>query len=214
VIKASGPKVSLADLVQQRIEIVAIGSSTGGPNALADIFSKLPQTFPVPIVLTQHMPPLFTRLLAERLSTVSGVKVHEAKDGDVLEAGNAYLAPGDHHLTLVRDGGAVRVALNQEAPENSCRPAVDPMLRSVVSIYRGGTLAVICTGMGQDGYRGCQDVREQGGQVVAQDEATSVVWGMPGFVAKGGLAHAVLPLSEIPGEILRRVALRRAARAG
>lgn len=201
------------DLLFPRVDIVAIGSSTGGPNALAELFAKLPAGFPVPIVLTQHMPPLFTRLLAERLSTVSPIKVREAKEGDVLEPGHAYLAPGDHHLTLVRDGAAVKVALNQEPPENSCRPAVDPMLRSVVSIYKGATLAVICTGMGQDGYRGCQEVREHGGQIVVQDEATSVVWGMPGFVAKGGLAHAVLPLADIAREITRRTALKRAARA-
>lgn len=191
-----------------KIEIVALGASTGGPNAIADMLDKLPPLC-VPMVLTQHMPRLFTRLFAERLNAATPHSVKEAEDGDVLQPGHILVAPGDYHLVLRREGTRVRVRLNQEPPENSCRPAVDPMMRSVVSLYGGGVLGVVLTGMGQDGLRGCQDIREAGGQVVVQDEATSVVWGMPGFVARAKLAHAVVPLSRIASEITSRVAAGR-----
>lgn len=192
------------------VTLLAIGGSTGGPNALAALFARLPP-MPVPIVVTQHMPPLFTRLLAERLAAHSPHKVVEAAGGETLEAGKVYIAPGDYHLVLERKGTVVRTVLNQEPPENSCRPAVDPMFRSAVKIYGGGVLGVVLTGMGQDGLRGCEHVRDAGGQVVVQDEATSVVWGMPGFVARSGLADAVLPLDDIPAEIARRVTARSAS---
>jgi two-component system, chemotaxis family, protein-glutamate methylesterase/glutaminase len=190
------------------VEIVAIGSSTGGPNALAAVISKLPADFPVPIVITQHMPPLFTRLLAERLNAASQIRVHEAKGGEVLEPGHVFIARGDFHMSVRREGTRPVLALHQAPPENSCRPAVDVMFRSVVETYGGHVLAVVLTGMGQDGLRGCECVREAGGQIVVQDEATSVVWGMPGFVARAGLADAVVPLGGIDLEILQR------ARAG
>lgn len=192
----------------KKIEIVALGASTGGPNAIADMLDQLPP-LPVPIVLTQHMPPLFTRLFAERLNGSTPHKVKEAEEGDVLEPGRILIAPGDHHLVLRRDGTKVRAHLNQEPPENSCRPAVDPMMRSVVALYGSAVLGVVLTGMGQDGLRGCQDIRDAGGQVVVQDEATSVVWGMPGFVARANLAHAIVPLCRVASEITARVATGR-----
>src|SRR5262249_43141092 len=152
-----------------------------------------------------HMPPMFTRLLAERLSANFPICVQEGNSGSVLEPGKAWIAPGDHHMVVVRDGVRVRTLLHQNPPENSCRPAVDVLLRSVAQTYGPNSLAVILTGMGQDGLRGCEAVREAGGQILAQDEMTSVVWGMPGYVARAGLADRVLPLSLIADEIKRRV---------
>lgn len=192
------------------IEIVAIGVSTGGPNALAEVMPGLPANFPVPIVIVQHMPPVFTRLLAERLNANCPLTIREGAAGQELKAGEVWIAPGNYHMVLEKIATGSRIALQQEAPENSCRPAVDVLFRSVARIYGGSTLAVILTGMGQDGLRGCELIREAGGQVLAQDEASSVVWGMPGFVANAGLADRVLPLGQIAGEISRRVSLPRA----
>ena len=185
-------------------QLLAIGASTGGPNAVSEVLQSL-RKLPIPIVLTQHMPPLFTRLFAERLDANGPHRAKEAEDGDVLEPGLVLVAPGDHHMTFAREGARVVVRLNQAPAENSCRPAVDPMLRSAVDVYGAGVLSVILTGMGQDGLRGCERVRATGGQVVVQDEATSVVWGMPGFVAKANLAHAVVPLSGIALQITSRL---------
>lgn len=193
-----------------RIELVAIGASTGGPNALADLFSALPRDFPVPLLVVQHMPPMFTRLLADRLTKISPIPTTEAESGMELAPGRALIAPGDHHLILRRDGVRMRAVVNQEPPENSCRPAVDPLFRSVAELYGRHVLAVVLTGMGQDGLRGCEAIRAASGQILAQDEATSVVWGMPGAVSRAGLADAVLPLSEIAQEIVRRTRLGRA----
>lgn len=191
---------------RQRIEILALGVSTGGPNALAELMPSIPADFPVPIVIVQHMPPVFTRLLADRLNANAAIAISEAAAGAELMPGTAWIAPGDFHMVLENSAGGARIALNQDAPENSCRPAVDPLFRSVVKVYGGAALGVILTGMGQDGLKGCQSICEAGGQVIAQDEASSVVWGMPGFVARAGLAEKVLPLSQIAGEILRRAA--------
>lgn len=187
------------------IEVVAIGTSTGGPNALADVFAGLPADFPVPLVLVQHMPPMFTRLLAERLTARSSLQVEEGHTGGILRPGHAWIAPGDYHMITVRDGTNLRLLIHQDPPENSCRPAADVLFRSVAQTFGPGALAVVLTGMGSDGLRGCEAIRAAGGQVIAQDEATSVVWGMPGFVVKAGLADKVLPLSLIGGEIVRRV---------
>ena len=195
--------------VTSRIDILAIGTSTGGPNALAELFSALPASFPVPIVVVQHMPPMFTQMLADRLSKNSRIPTVEAKTGTELEPGNAWIAPGDYHLVVERDGGRIRTKTHQEPQENACRPAVDPLLRSVASVYGRSCLAVILTGMGRDGLSGCEAIRAAGGQILAQDEATSVVWGMPGFVVRAGLADSVLPLSGIAGEIVRRVRIGR-----
>lgn len=185
--------------------VVAIGSSTGGPNALIEVIPKLPALFPVPVVITQHMPPMFTRLLADRLSNLSRVPVREAQEGDVIRPGTVWVAPGDHHLVLKRVEDKVIATLTQAPPENSCRPSVDVMMRSVVECYGAQVLAVILTGMGQDGLRGCELVHDTGGGVLAQDEASSVVWGMPGFVAKAGIANAVLPLPQVAPSIIARV---------
>ncbi len=199
----SSPRLTLQP--PGKIQIVAIGASTGGPNALADLFARLPKDFPVPIVLVQHMPPMFTRLLAERLTAQFAIPVHEGSSGKVLQPGQAWIAPGDYHMVVQPMGAQVRLSVHQEPPENSCRPAADVLLRSVAKTYGSNSLTVILTGMGQDGLRGCEAVRGVGGQILAQDEATSVVWGMPGYVVRAGLADRVLPISMIADEIMRRV---------
>jgi two-component system chemotaxis response regulator CheB len=184
--------------------VIAIGVSTGGPNALAAMMPSFPESFPLPIVLVQHMPPMFTRLLAERLDDQCALTVVEAQGDETLRPGTVYIAPGDHHLTVFRRGPDVVTALNQDAPENSCRPAVDVLFRSVAAAYGPAVLGVVLTGMGQDGLRGAEEIVRAGGRVLAQDAATSVVWGMPGFVAQAGLADRVLPLEQMAGEIMRR----------
>lgn len=187
------------------IDVLAIATSTGGPNALADLFAGFPADLPVPVVLVQHMPAMFTRLLAERLSTKYAVRVEEGQTGLQLRSGHGWIAPGDFHMIVVRDGLHVKLLLHQDPPENSCRPAADVLFRSVAQVYGSSTLAVVLTGMGQDGMRGCEAIKAAGGQVIAQDEATSVVWGMPGAVARAGLADKILPLAEIAPEVVRRI---------
>jgi two-component system chemotaxis response regulator CheB len=191
------------------IELVAIGVSTGGPNALAELMPCLPAGFPTPIVIVQHMPPLFTKLLADRLDGKSPLRVREGVAGAVLAPGEVHIAPGDHHMLIERSGDVATLALNQGTPENSCRPAVDPLFRSCAQHFGGRVLAIVLTGMGQDGLRGCEQLHAAGAQILAQDRATSVVWGMPGYVANAGLADAVLPLGSIAEEIVRRVGLHR-----
>ena len=190
------------------INVIAIGCSTGGPNALTTLLQALPTPLPVPVVIVQHMPPVFTQQLARRLAVVTNSDVAEATDGEVLAPGMVRIAPGDFHMTARREGIFVKVALNRDNQENSVRPSVDVLFRSVAEAYGPHTIAVVLTGMGQDGLRGCQHLREVGAQVVVQDEATSVVWGMPGFVARAGLAHAVLPLDELGNEIMQRLRSR------
>jgi two-component system chemotaxis response regulator CheB len=189
----------------QRVEVVVLGASTGGPNALTELFTVFPPDWAVPLVLVQHMPPDFTARLAERLAERSGLCVREGRAGEPVGVAQAWVAPGGQHLLLKRDGRVVRLALNQEPPVNSCRPAVDVLFRSAAEVYGPGVLAVVLTGMGQDGLQGCTQVRAAGGQVLVQDEASSVVWSMPGAVAQAGLADQVLPLERLGGEILRRV---------
>jgi two-component system chemotaxis response regulator CheB len=193
------------------VEVLAIGASTGGPNALAEVFAHIPTDFPVPIVIVQHMPPMFTRLLAERLTAEHHVPVVEATSGAQLQAGHAFIAPGNFHMIITREGMRVRTLLHQDPPENSCRPSVDVLFRSVASSFGGGTLAVVLTGMGQDGLRGAETIREAGGQILVQDETSSVVWGMPGAIARAGLADRILPLSLVGSEIVARVRSRPAA---
>lgn len=195
---------------RQRVDVVAIGSSTGGPNALHALLAGLPASLEVPIVITQHMPPVFTRLLAERLDASCSLKVREASGGEVLTPGEVWIAPGDHHLVVRRVGDQVELVLDDGPPENSCRPAVDVMFRSVARAYGGRALAVVLTGMGADGQRGAELLREAGSAVVAQDEATSVVWGMPGAVVRAGLADEVVPLEAVAETITSRVAVHRA----
>ena len=188
-----------------RVEVVAIGVSTGGPNALSELVPEFSSDFPVPIVIVQHMPPVFTKLLAERLGARANIGVEEGAAGQAVKAGHAFIAPGNYHMVVHRHDGTVQIQTNQDPAENSCRPAVDVLFRSVAETYGAGALGVVMTGMGQDGLRGSERIREAGGQVLAQDEATSVVWGMPGFVANAGLADEVLPLQQLGNEIVRRV---------
>ena len=172
---------------------------------MAEVFKLFPGNFPLPIVIVQHMPPLFTAFLAERLTANSAIKFSEGKEGDVLKAGHAYIAPGGHHMEVVAHVTGNRVHVHDSPPENSCRPAVDVLFRSVAAIFGSATLGVILTGMGQDGQRGCEIIQERHGCVLAQDEPSSVVWGMPGAVVHAGLATKILPLDQVCGEIVRRV---------
>ncbi len=186
----------------RRADVIAIGSSTGGPQALFRVLTDVTKTTKQPILVTQHMPPTFTTILAEHITKTSGWVCSEAKSGDVVSPGRIYLAPGGYHMTVKTDGVEKVIALNQDPPENFCRPAVDPMMRSLIKAY-GRVLAVILTGMGHDGREGCRAVVEAGGDVVAQDEHTSVVWGMPGAVAQAGLCCEILPVSEIGASVSR-----------
>jgi two-component system chemotaxis response regulator CheB len=190
------------------IAAIAIGASTGGPNALSQVLPLLPASLAVPVFVVQHMPPMFTRFLAERLHRECKLPVREVKDGDIVKPGTVWIAAGDYHMILEKETGQVRLRTTQSPPENSCRPSVDVLFRSAARVYGAGLLAVVLTGMGQDGLRGCQAIRERGGTILAQDEASSVVWGMPGYVANAGLADRVLPLAQIASEINRRVAAR------
>jgi two-component system, chemotaxis family, protein-glutamate methylesterase/glutaminase len=188
-------------------EIVAIGVSTGGPNALAAILRELPADFPLPIVVVQHMPPLFTGYLAQTLDAVSPLTVREAQQGELIGPGGVWIAPGNFHMALERSGTGMTVLLHQAPPENSCRPAADVLFRSVADVYGPASLAVVLTGMGQDGLRGCQAIRQVGGSIIVQDQATSVVWGMPRAVAAMGLADQILSLDHIAGELNRLSAI-------
>jgi len=187
------------------IKIVAIGTSTGGPNALAEVLPRIPNDFPVPIVVVQHMPPIFTRLLAERLASRSAISVEEGRAGVVLSPGHAWIAPGNFHMKVIGAGAGLRLDVNQGPPENSCRPAVDVLFRSVAAAYGANVLGVVMTGMGADGLLGAQNIRDAGGDVIIQDEASSVVWGMPGSVHASGLADAAYPVDRLAAEITRRV---------
>ena len=186
-------------------KVLAVGVSTGGPMALSAMMPLLPADFPLPVVIVQHMPPLFTRLLAERLQTATSLRVEEASDGSPVLPGGVLIAPGDYHMQLRTHGGEIRVALDQSPPENSCRPAVDVLFRSVGQVYGGAAISVILTGMGQDGLRGTEVLKAQGAFVIAQDESSSVVWGMPGAVVAAGLADRVVPLQAVVPEILKQI---------
>lgn len=188
-----------------RVEMIAIGVSTGGPNALAELLPALPGNLPVPVVIVQHMPPLFTKLLADRLQASCALRVEEGKAGTAVRAGSVYIAPGNFHMLVRDEGGTLRLNMNQAAPENSCRPAVDVLFKSVAETFGTRALGVVLTGMGKDGLRGSQLIVDAGGSVVVQDQQSSVVWGMPGFVANAGIAERVLPLNQIAPELLRRV---------
>ncbi|HEV2688211.1 MAG TPA: chemotaxis response regulator protein-glutamate methylesterase [Bryobacteraceae bacterium] len=203
------PVVAAPRRAPARIDIVAIGASTGGPNALAEVVPQFPADFPVPIVIVQHMPPLFTRLLADRLNRGARLTVQEGQEGGKVESGQVWIAPGDQHMTVTRKGTDIVLALKQDPPENSCRPAVDVLFRSVAETYGANALAVVLTGMGSDGTRGAQVIRAAGGEVMVQDEASSVVWGMPGSVVAASLADRIYPLANIVPEVVRRVTFRR-----
>lgn len=186
----------------QRPEIIAIGSSTGGPQALLQLFSDLKGIhIQQPILITQHMPPTFTTILAEHITKQSGLTCVEASEGMAIAPGHIYIAPGNYHMTVKTQGGKNVLSINQDPPENFCRPSVDPMLRSMTEIYGRRILAIILTGMGSDGLKSCQSLAEAGGTIIAQDETTSVVWGMPGSVAMAGICSQVLPLGLMPQTI-------------
>jgi two-component system chemotaxis response regulator CheB len=197
--------------IKIRPRVVVIGVSTGGPTALGAILPTLPADFPLPILVVQHMPPLFTRLLAERLNSTCQLRVEEAQEGSLVEAGKILIAPGDYHMKVLSSGAQIRVVLDQSPHLNSCRPAVDALFRSVGEIYNGAVVAVMLTGMGQDGLRGTEMLKARGASILAQDEASSVVWGMPGAVVTAGLAHRVLPLADMIPEVLHLAGRNRAA---
>jgi two-component system chemotaxis response regulator CheB len=206
--KAAAPAIVIRPRVApaSRIDVITIGTSTGGPNALETVIGALPGDLPVPVLVVQHMPPMFTRMLAERLDTKTRLTVVEAEAGMTPQPGWVYIAPGDNHLVVVRDGeGNPVLRLNQDAPENSCRPAVDVLFRSVAACYRERTLAVVMTGMGHDGLAGARSLITHGVEVLVQDEATSVVWGMPGAIAQAGLASELLPLERIAAAVEERL---------
>jgi two-component system chemotaxis response regulator CheB len=182
-------------------EILAIGVSTGGPQALAQLIPRLPENFPAPIVIVQHMPPRFTKALSDSVGSKSRLKVEEGSEGCRLEAGKVWIAPGGSHMVVVKRKGGYELAINSDEPENSCRPSVDVLFRSVAEAFGSKVLAVVLTGMGQDGLAGAEAIRRAGGSVFVQDEASSVVWGMPGAIAKAGLADRILPLLDLPAEI-------------
>jgi two-component system, chemotaxis family, protein-glutamate methylesterase/glutaminase len=197
-----------------RVAVLAIGCSTGGPNALATLFEGIPRDLPVPLFIVQHMPPLFTKILAERLCASSGVSVVEAEHGGAVEPGRAYIAPGDHHLTVGLKGARLVTLLNQAPAENSCRPAVDVLFRSLAQYYGGGVLACVLTGMGSDGARGARHIVDAGGAVIVQSADTCVVPSMPGAVVEAGLADQILPLAGLATELVARVQRSHGARVG
>lgn len=188
------------------VDALVIGVSTGGPNALATLLPQIDARFPVPILVVQHMPPMFTRLMAERLDAICPLHVAEATEGCVVEPGHIWIAPGDFHMVPRREGKRVLLTLASTPQENSCRPSVDPLFAAAASIYGAGALGLILTGMGQDGLRGAGEIRKAGGRIIVQDEPSSVVWGMPGAVVRAGLADAVVPLDTIAAQLALAVA--------
>ncbi len=200
----NAPKRAVAPRCPQVVpQVLTIGCSTGGPAALMEILPTLPDDFPMPVLIVQHMPPVFTAQLAQRLSRICKIPVIEAEDSMDVKPGVALIAPGDFHMKTVRKLDRVKIELTQEEQENSCRPAVDVLFRSVAEVYKGAVVAAVLTGMGQDGLRGVRVLKHYGATVFVQDRATSVVWGMPGAVADAGLADSVLPLAEILPQAMR-----------
>lgn len=187
-------------------EILCIGTSTGGPNALETLFYRLQEPLLMPTVIVQHMPPVFTRTLAARLDRLSPNRVFEGEEQQLLEPGCAYIAPGGKHMEVQMVRGQARIHLHEGPPENSCRPAVDTLFRSVAEIYGNAALGIILTGMGQDGLRGCRELRERGSHIISQDKSTSLIWGMPRAIEEANLAHKILPLELIPAAIYARQA--------
>lgn len=200
-----GAAVEKRHISLRKIEVVAIGSSTGGPEALARVIGELSGGIGVPILIVQHMPPFFTKLLAERLAVRTKLGVIEAADGMKIEPDRIYIAPGDNHMFVKRNKEDILIGLNQGEPENYCRPSVDVLFRSVAENFRNSSLAVILTGMGSDGTKGCRAIRDSGGMVIVQDRETSVVPSMPGSVMTAGLADGVFPIGKIGQEILRKI---------
>jgi two-component system chemotaxis response regulator CheB len=181
-----------------------IGSSTGGPQALMTLVGEIGAVIDrFPVLITQHMPPTFTTILAEHLARSSHRPAHEAVDGEIVKAGQIYLAPGGRHMRVARHGADAVIALDDGPPVNFCKPAVDPLFTSAIDVWQGAILAVVLTGMGSDGMRGGKEIVAAGGSIIAQDEASSVVWGMPGAAANAGICAAVLPLGQIAPKLVR-----------
>jgi two-component system chemotaxis response regulator CheB len=208
------------------VEVVVIGLSTGGPSALEQVLTKLPKDFPVPVLIVQHMPKLFTGALAERLDKCCALRVEQAYDNATIRPGTVWLAPGDSHMEVAprramagderrgTEGYCGRVRLHQQEPLNHCRPSVDYLFFSAARMYGAGALALVMTGMGADGLNGARAVHDRGGVVLAQDEASSAVWGMPGRVSEAGIANATLPLWQIASVLKQRTDVGRPARPG
>jgi two-component system chemotaxis response regulator CheB len=194
--------------VREPVAAVVVAVSTGGPNALAGFLPGFVRSVPVPVLVVQHMPPLFTAQLAERLARICGIDVREALHGEALAPGRVLLAPGGRHMKVARGDGGVIAELSDEPPENACRPAADPLFRTSAAVWGAGTLGVVLTGMGRDGLEGARAIVAAGGAVIVQDEFTSTIWGMPGHVARAGLADAVLPLGQLGAEVALRVSRR------
>ncbi|MCA0451454.1 MAG: chemotaxis response regulator protein-glutamate methylesterase [Proteobacteria bacterium] len=207
LLSPSAPVV-LRPFARSNPQIVGIGSSTGGPQALFTVLGNLPASFRLPIVITQHMPATFTTILAEHIARVAKRPSAEGRDGEPIEPGKIYLAPGDNHMVVETQGTQKIIRLNKNPPENFCRPAVDPMFRSLAAAYGPSVLGVVLTGMGSDGAKGGRVLVDAGANVIAQDEASSVVWGMPGAAANAGICSALLPIDKVAGEIARIAGVR------
>jgi two-component system chemotaxis response regulator CheB len=199
---------------EKRVDLVVIGASTGGPKSLPELLSSLPQSFPIPILVVQHMPPVFTRTFAERLDALLPLRVREAASGETIQGGCVRIAPGGFHLELRREGSELRTVVHEGPLENSCRPSVDLLFRSAARACGGATLAVVMTGMGRDGLGGSREIRAAGGAVLAQDAASSAIWGMPGAVVEAGIADAVLPPAALGSELVRRIQAFRSGAPG
>ena len=208
-LRAPAAPVAVASLAprsfsSQNPRVLLIGSSTGGPQALMNVVAEIgPVIDRVPVLITQHMPPTFTTILAEHLARASNRPAREAVDGESVKAGHIYLAPGGRHMRVARQGGEIVTVLDDGPPVNFCKPAVDPLFTSAIDVWQGAILAVVLTGMGSDGMRGGKEIVAAGGSVIAQDEATSVVWGMPGAAAHAGICAAVLPLNQIAPKLVK-----------
>lgn len=203
--EASTPAKRAASQRSGVIDVLTIGSSVGGPNCLAAILPELGKDFPLPVLIAQHMPAMFTRLMAERFAAATGMEVREGVDRAILKPGQVWIAPGHAHMVVERVGAQAQLKIiSSDIPNVNCRPSVDILFRSVATVYGSRTLAVVLSGMGNDGLQGCEVVQEQGGQILVQDRESSVVWGMPGFVANAGLAEAQLPLDQLRATIVRK----------
>jgi two-component system chemotaxis response regulator CheB len=208
---AGAPAIaSVIPVAEFEPQVLAMAASTGGPNALAAVIAALPRDFPLPVLVTQHMPPIFTTMFAQRLARESLLECAEARDGEVIRRGRVYVAPGDRHLMVV-SSGVMRVPtihVSNDPPEHHCRPAANPMFRTAAQAFPGGVLAVVLTGMGDDGREGCEAVAASGGKVVVQDEQTSVVWGMPGSVVSSGIPCSIVPLQSISAHVTSLCSVR------
>ncbi|CAN5249525.1 chemotaxis response regulator protein-glutamate methylesterase [soil metagenome] len=208
-VRAPTPVATQAALLKRSFgpiapRVLLIGSSTGGPQALMTLVAEIGAVIDrVPVLITQHMPPTFTTILAEHLSRASRKPAHEGIDGEIVKPGQIYLAPGGKHMRVAKQGANIVIALDDGPPVNFCKPAVDPLFISGIDVWQGAIMAVILTGMGSDGMRGGKDIVAAGGNVIAQDEATSVVWGMPGAAANAGICAAILPLNQIAPKLVR-----------